>query len=241
MKGLENFGLEKLLRAQSSVGCFVGALNIWMLEYMNVGYINVGYMNVGIYECWLYECCIYACWLYECWDMWVLDLWILEYMNAEFCCDNGSLTCKILEVVLRVPYRLCCGLLIISIKILWSWSARAEELTVINNRPALPKWNLCFNGIINSGAEKLVVFRKRPASLRIRSLEVFPWGQHTEAVVQRRPTLYLRWQLKLIKCKSLLSGLKVCDHGEPLRFDTVGGQERLWWWCSLSCTRRPGI
>lgn len=201
----------------------LGYMNV---DYMNVVYMHVGYMNVGICECW---------------DMWVLDLWMLEYMNAEFCCDNGSLTCKILEVVLRVPYRLCCGLLIISIKILWSWSARAEELTVINNRPALPKWSLCFNGIINSGAEKLVVFRKRPTSLRIRSLEVFPWGQHTQAVVQRRPTLYLRWQLNLVKCKSFLSGLKVCDHGEPLRFGTVGGQKRLWWWCSLSCIRRPRI
>ena len=49
-------------------------------------------------------------------------------------------------------------------KILWFWLAGDEESAVINKIPELLKQNLCITGTI--GAKKLVMIKKRPASLR---------------------------------------------------------------------------
>lgn len=80
------------------------------------------------------------------------------------------------------------------IKNMWFWLSVAEESTVMNNLLLPLKRNLCFTGTIYSSflSEKSPVMKKRPALLSWILLRLFPRGQHTEAVVQREPRLFLR-------------------------------------------------
>lgn len=56
------------------------------------------------------------------------------------------------------------------------------------------------------------MIKKRPAALRYNILGLFPQGEHTEAVLQRQPRLYMLLAIKLgsLRVTKDVLVLKVC-------------------------------
>jgi hypothetical protein len=67
--------------------------------------------------------------------------------NGENSAEDGGLACEILEGRLKTLFR---AVAIFIVKILWFWSAGAEESAMINKIPELLEGNLCITGIIDA-------------------------------------------------------------------------------------------
>jgi len=72
--------------------------------------------------------------------------------NVENSAEDGGLACEISEGRLKTLFR---AITVLIVKILWFWSAGAEESAVVNKIPELLKGNLCITGTIGAGQLEL--------------------------------------------------------------------------------------
>ena len=95
--------------------------------------------------------------------------------NVENSAEDGGLACEISEGRLK---SLIVGILIV--KILWFWSAGAEESAVINKIPELLARNLCVAGIVGAaGAENLAVIKRENNIIVVKSGKSFLRSQRS--------------------------------------------------------------